>query len=263
MARLLQLTTGPMRGGDVREAQHLLGGANVFGVDFHPGAEDGVFGEQTGSACVRAKAYLGYSTKRCPPSYGDELAGYLTGQRLPLLKRVRKARQQKQPLSLSARALREATKHLGLQEQPANSNRQPFGAWYGYNGVAWCAEFVSYCYSKAGSKAFAPRQHYAYVPYIVNDARAGRNGLSVTTEPRPGDLVCYDWQGNGVADHVGLFEVWVDRKAGHFRACEGNTSPDDRGSQSNGGGVYRRGERPGKGDTRSVRQVQAFVRVSR
>ena len=227
-------------------AQKQLNGGNVFGIDFHPGATDGQFGEQTGAACVRAKTFLGYAPSQIAPSYGDELAGYLSGKRLPF---AHKFWQQRLPEKLGDKALAQARIHLGEHESPSGSNKQQFGAWYGSNGVPWCAEFVSYCYWRAGSSSFAAGKHYAYVPYIVNDARAGRNGMSVTQKPEPGDLVCYDWQGNGVADHVGLFERWANSS---FIAVEGNTAV---GNDSNGGKVMER--------TRKRSQVQAFVRVGR
>lgn len=32
----------------------------------------------------------------------------------------------------------------GVHENPRNSNRQPYGVWYGWNGVPWCAIFMSW-----------------------------------------------------------------------------------------------------------------------
>src|SRR3990172_1151477 len=82
----------------------------------------------------------------------------------------------REPLNpLRMRALNEAQKHVGVREDPPGSNRTMFGAWYGWNGVPWCAEGFSYCYVKAGSVSFKAGERYAYVPYIVADARAGRN----------------------------------------------------------------------------------------
>jgi hypothetical protein len=101
-----------------------------------------------------------------------------------------------------------------------------------------------------GSKAFTRMKRYAYVPYIVADGRRGINWLSVTHDPHPGDLVCFDWEGNGVADHVGLYEK--DLAGSNFQTVEGNTA---LGNDSNGGEVMRR--------TRDTSQVQAFVHVGR
>jgi hypothetical protein len=108
--------------------------------------------------------------------------------------------------------------------------------------------FASWCYeTSGGSPSFQAGVSYAYVPYIVGDARAGRNGLGVAS-PIPGDLVCYDWQGDGVFDHVGLFEKWMSGST--FSAIEGNTSDS---SDSDGGSVMRR--------TRSATGSVVFVRV--
>lgn len=230
-------------------AQNVLDGGNVFGADFLNGPVDGLFGELTGRACIRAKYWLGYPTADLKPTYGPHLNGFLKGLEKPdraMLKRS-EARQKAKPLR--AGALAEASKHVGYKEQPAGSNRTRFGKWYGLDGNPWCAMFVTWCYVYAGSKAFLEGHRYAYVPYIVQDAHAGRNGLSVTRTPLPGDVVCYDWDG-GAADHVGLFERWASGSQIAFVAVEGNTSV---GNDSNGGEVMRR--------NRHVSQVETFVRA--
>jgi hypothetical protein len=138
--------------------------------------------------------------------------------------------------SLRQRALAQAIKQIGYKESPPNSNRTNYGAWYGMDGSPWCAMFCTWAYESVGdSPAFAKGSRWAYVPYIVSDSRNKRNGLSVTNDPVPGDLVCYDWHGDGTYDHVGLFEAWVSGRA--FNAIEGNTSVSDN---SNGGEVMRR-----------------------
>jgi len=43
-----------------------------------------------------------------------------------------------------------AEKEIGTTEYPANTNKTKYGAWFGLNGLAWCAIFVSWCYDKAG-----------------------------------------------------------------------------------------------------------------
>jgi hypothetical protein len=130
-------------------------------------------------------------------------------------------------------ALDGAREWLGYVEQ-ANNNT-PFGSWYGANHQPWCAMFVTYCFEieAPGSPSFIRGSRYAYCPYIVSDARAQRYGLSVTSSPAAGDLVVYDWQGDGTFDHVGIFE---SGSASSWQAVEGNTSPAD---YSNGGQVMR------------------------
>ena len=58
---------------------------------------------------------------------------------------------------------------------------------------------VTRAYVEAGSKGFVRGVRWAYVPYIVADAAAGVNGLARTFSPRPGDLVCFDWNGGSLA----------------------------------------------------------------
>lgn len=120
-----------------------------------------------------------------------------------------------------------------------------FGRWYakmvgdpyfGTSGVPYCAMFVSYCLDWAGVSAEG--MPGAYVPWILSaNSEAGR--LVASEDAQPGDLVMFDWQGDGVADHIGIVaENHPDE--GWMQTIEGNTSPGTSGSQSNGGGVYRR-----------------------
>lgn len=254
----LTLTSPLTKSEHVRQAQLVLRGENVLRQDFLEGKVDGEFGEQTGRACRRAKFWLGYPDKDLRATYGDTLAALLTGKRkLPAAHKARRAKRlaatKRKPLG--ERAFDWLLKHEGLTESPAGSNRCIFTAWWNMLGP-WCAMATSRAYIEVGSKAFTRGQRYAYVPYIVADARAGRNGLALTVEPRQGDLVCFDWTRDGVYDHVGLFDRWDARGAGTFRTLEGNTSADDRGSQSNGGGLFRR--------RRSVNAARVvFVRVGR
>jgi hypothetical protein len=75
----------------------------------------------------------------------------------------------------------------------------------------WCAIFTSWAYVQAAegreTPSFAQGSRYSYVPYIVGDARAGLHELRTVDDPLPGDLVCYDFGGDGVYDHVGLFDT--------------------------------------------------------
>lgn len=133
------------------------------------------------------------------------------------------------------RALEKARSFLGYVESPPGTNGNMFGSWYGMDFEPWCAMFVTYCFEHVadGSPTFCRSVAYSYVPYLFDDARHGRNGLTVVSEPIPGDLVCYDWTG-GVHDHIGIFE---EGEPSAFDAIEGNTSPEN---DSNGGQVMRR-----------------------
>jgi hypothetical protein len=148
------------------------------------------------------------------------------------------------------RALDGATGEIGYAETGNNDTK--YGDWYGMNHQPWCAMFVTWCYeTKAGgSPSFARASAYAYCPYVVEDARNQRNGLTTTQSPIAGDLVVYDWGYDGTYDHIGLFEAWAGGSS--FRAIEGNTSSTD---YSNGGMVMR--------CTRNTTsQATTFVRVA-
>lgn len=115
-----------------------------------------------------------------------------------------------------------------------NGNLTKYGEWFGLNGVPWCGIFVSWCYNKAGIKlpkigftrGFAGCQTaYEYFK---------RHNM-ITNDPIPGDIVLYDWQGDGRYDHAGIFAEHTDNQA--FMAIEGNTSTNN---QSNGGSVMVR-----------------------
>lgn len=154
--------------------------------------------------------------------------------------------------SIRLAALELARHFIGYRETPRGSNLTTFGQWYGMNGQPWCAQFVTFCFVTClphGSTSFSQGHRYAYVPYIVQDAAAMKYGLRLTGAPRPGDLVCYDWDG-GDYDHVGIFE---QGSALTWQAIEGNTAI---GQDSNGGAVMRRDR------SRNEARRVAFVRVA-
>jgi CHAP domain len=137
--------------------------------------------------------------------------------------------------SIRVAALERAIGELGTAEYPHGSNLNPYGEWYGMNGSPWCAMFTTWAYVLEGSTRLARGSRYAYVPYVVADARARRYGLETTDDPIPGDLVCFDWELDTVYDHIGVFERWTGSSS--FDSIEGNTSTSNN---SNGGQVMRR-----------------------
>lgn len=132
---------------------------------------------------------------------------------------------------------------IGIKESPAGSNKIKYNNWY-YEGTvinaAWCATFISYVYYFATTHTLPyidTENGFGYVPTLVHK---GLKYKVNTTEPKPGDIVTYDWDLKGGADHTGIFETW-EVKGKKFWAIEGNTTPDGKtGSQSNGGEVCRK-----------------------
>lgn len=108
------------------------------------------------------------------------------------------------------------------------------GAYFGASGVPFCAMFVTWCFRQWG--ATPPGGDFAYVPHVIQ--RAAATGQLVSKyDAQFGDIVCFDWDGDGVADHVGFV---YSNLGSYVQTVEGNTSSGASGSQSNGGGVYSR-----------------------
>ena len=252
---------GPLKGTHlIRDLQYMLHGAsknarnkNKSWGEFYKVSLDGEYGPVTASAVHLAKWLLGYPTKEVNSVAGPVLQAYLRGEKkIPLTyvaRRNARLRAMAAADTIRIKAAAKAATQIGVHESPFGSNRVLYSQWYGIIG-SWCAMFVTWCNVMVGGKRFQKGNRYAYVPYVVADARAGRNGLHLTSAPQRGDLVCYDWTHDGTADHIGYFDAWIDEVAGTFHAIEGNTSA---GNFSNGGAVER--------TTRYRYQVQAFVRV--
>jgi hypothetical protein len=194
---------------------------------------DGKFGGVTASAVKHAKHMLGYPKGHQTASAGDTLVGYLDGSvKLPRDYRVRRAhRVAKWAMQRRHSRMLQLASHAVGYVEGAN-NHTKFGEWYHLDHNPWCAMFVSWCADQAGLEF-----HYSYCPSVVNDARARRNGLRVCTAKK-GAVVLYDWEGDGVADHIGIV---TGRAGSSVLTIEGNTSPADF---SNGGMVMRRTRTP-------------------
>lgn len=134
----------------------------------------------------------------------------------------------------------------GTTEIPANSNLTKYGKWYGFDGVAWCAMFVSWVYDKSGHPLgkIDDAKGYRYCPSAYNFWKTNNR---ITTEPQKGDIVLFDWTGDGKCDHTGIFVEWKT-PGKSFLSWEGNTA---LGDDSDGGHVMIR--------TRNSGTVKAFV----
>ena len=255
-----------MHGDDVARAITLL---NRGGYD--AGRNDHVYGPNVGSATVRAKRKFGYPDKDCTPVYGQILDNLLTGVSKPSLAMRARAKARERAAAdaheHADKVYLKAMSQIGVHESPAGSNITVFSRWYGIIG-AWCAMFISWCVWASGFPT--GKFHYAYVPFVVGDATANRNGLHRVSGPVDGKLIaaCYDWQHDGTSDHIGLamtdftlkrlssarhaaaVNQWGALGVGELWAVEGNTSPSN---DSNGGEVWIR--------KRRFADVQAFVQI--
>lgn len=134
-----------------------------------------------------------------------------------------------------------AEKEVGYKESPAGSNKTKYGKWYGLDGYAWCVMFVQWVFAQAGVSLPA---RTASCTVLRNYAKQA--GQWVTSGYQPGDVVIYDWGGDGVPDHCGIVQ---SAGTSTLTAIEGNTAV---GNDSNGGEVMVR--------ERKLSQVMGAVR---
>jgi hypothetical protein len=132
----------------------------------------------------------------------------------------------------------EAQGQLGFIEGPNNEN--PYGSWYGVPNQPYCAMFVSWVFNQKGLSSLVEAETskgFSYCPAAL--AHFQKNGQVVGKyDGQPGDLVFFNFSGNGQAEHVGIIE---GASSDGITTIEANTSPDHAtGSQANGIGVFRR-----------------------
>jgi hypothetical protein len=219
MKRTLILTTPMMTGDDVVFAQRLLKRHGDYDGDL-----DGEFGILSSQACKDAQSRLGYL--RPKRTFATPLEKFLSGKAEPTAAMKKRGieweKREASGQNLRLRAVAEMKKLIGTVEDPPGSNRTTVGTFYGFQGE-WCAMAVTMAYVKAGSTGFARGARWSFVPDIVSAARGGQFGLSVTADPQPGDLVCYDLDGSNFAtgdNHVGIY---LERTgATTFQTIEGN-----------------------------------------
>lgn len=113
----------------------------------------------------------------------------------------------------------------------ANKMGQPWLAGPS-ESVWWCMCFVSMCFDMAGEI-----DAIGGFSYNTDVTKNRMKKVSIEDAQR-GDVVLFDWDQDGLTDHVGIVEANLGD--GWLQTIEGNTSPSNAGSQSAGNGVYRR-----------------------
>ena len=108
------------------------------------------------------------------------------------------------------------------QSQIGNKGGQPYWSWFGFDSrVEWCACFVSWCGDQCG-----------YIKQDLMPMTAGcLSGIDWFKErgqwlnggqiPKPGMIIYFDWDLDGLSDHVGIVEKYEN---GMVFTIEGNSS---------------------------------------
>ena len=79
-----------------------------------------------------------------------------------------------------------------------------YGAWYGYPYSEWCAMFASFCLHYAGVEQADVPYAAGCVYWTERLEDAGLYKSAGEYEPKTGDLVFFDTDGDGASDHVGI-----------------------------------------------------------
>lgn len=105
--------------------------------------------------------------------------------------------------------------------QLGNQGRQPYWSWYGFNSrVEWCACFVSWCADQCGYIESGLVPKFAGCVDGANWFKSNGKWQDRTYEPKVGDIIFFDWEGDGTTDHVGIVEKCEN---GTVYTVEGNS----------------------------------------
>ena len=105
--------------------------------------------------------------------------------------------------------------------QIGNVGGEPYWSWWGLDyRVEWCAIFVSWCADQCGYLDTGVLPKMEGVRPFIDWFRERGQWQDRDYEPSPGDIIFFDWENDGLADHVGI----VERVEGGFiYTIEGNS----------------------------------------
>ena len=114
--------------------------------------------------------------------------------------------------------------------QIGNVGGQPYWSWYGFGSrVEWCACFVSWCANECGYLDAGVIPKFAGCVNGVQWFKDRGLWQDNSYEPRPGDIIFFDWNDengqDGLTDHVGIVEKVEN---GFVYTVEGNSGDSCR-----------------------------------
>ena len=113
--------------------------------------------------------------------------------------------------------------------QLGNEGGQPYWSWYGFEGrVEWCACFVSWCTDQCGYIESGIIPKFAGCVDGANWFKGNGQWQDRNYEPQAGNIIFFDWEGDGETDHVGIVEKCEN---GVVYTVEGNSGDACRQKQ--------------------------------
>ena len=113
--------------------------------------------------------------------------------------------------------------------QVGNVGGQPYWSWYGFNGrVEWCACFVSWCANECGYIESGVIPKFAGCVLGSQWFKDRGQWQDGSFEPSAGQIIFFDWEGDGETDHVGIVEKCEN---GIVYTVEGNSGDACRQKQ--------------------------------
>jgi len=111
------------------------------------------------------------------------------------------------------------------KSQIGTEGGEKYWKWYGFTEpVDWCACFVSWCASEAGliEEGMVPKfsEVNEGILWFQEKDRWIDASEELDFRPIPGILIFFDWEQDGMADHVGIVEACKD---GMVHTIEGNS----------------------------------------
>ena len=99
------------------------------------------------------------------------------------------------------------------KSQLGNEGGEKFWSWYGFNSrQEWCACFVSWCADQVGLIESGAVPRFAYCPTGIEWFKSHGKWQEAGSIPTPGTIIFFDWEQDGISDHVGIVE-----------SCDGTT----------------------------------------
>ena len=97
------------------------------------------------------------------------------------------------------------------EDEVGNEGGEKFWKWYGFEErVEWCAIFVSWCAEQCGYLDADIMPKFSAVDDGAEWFERKKQWASNDYVPKTGDIIFFDWESDGLLDHVGIVSKYKD-----------------------------------------------------